>query len=64
MSANLAILTSENLPDIESEDQRLVNELELLGFKVSYQVWDDPQLLENPPDLVLIRSTWDSSPRT
>ncbi len=45
--------------DLNPEDQALRENLQEIGFKVDVIAWDDPGLLENAPDVVVIRSTWD-----
>lgn len=59
----IALATCAALPDLDTDDQPLVQALRSRGAEVDVAIWDDPTLLWGRYDLVVVRSTWDYAPR-
>lgn len=59
----LVLATSQNLPDLDPDDQLLVPALQKLGFQVDIQIWDDPTVQWDNYEACIIRSTWDYVPK-
>lgn len=59
----IAIVTCAAFAELDPDDQLLLPAFEAQGIQVSIEVWDDPTVNWAQFDLVLIRSTWDYSPR-
>lgn len=63
MPATIAIVTCEDIADLESDDQLLLGPLRALGVNVEVAVWDDATVDWTRYDLVVIRSPWDYADR-
>ena len=59
----IAIVTCSAFADLDPDDQLLLPALTNQGLAFEIAVWDDPSVDWQRFDLVLIRSTWDYSPR-
>ena len=59
----IAIVTCAAFADLDPDDQLLLPALSSRGMNFEITVWDDPTVQWDRFDLVLIRSTWDYSPR-
>lgn len=59
----IALATCSDLPDLDLDDQPLVDALRSRGAQVDVCVWDDPAVLWGHYQLVVVRSTWDYSRR-
>lgn len=62
-NARVALATCSQLPDLTTDDAPLVAALADRGVTAQAAVWDDPAVDWQAFDLVLVRSTWDYSPR-
>ncbi len=59
----IGLATCRALPDLDADDRPLIEELTDRGFRAEPLVWDDPDIDWSAFDLVVVRSTWDYSPR-
>lgn len=59
----IALVTCAALPELDPDDQLLIEPLRALGAAVSTPVWDDPSIDWTAFDLVVIRDTWDYAER-
>ena len=59
MTRRVALVTCATLPDLDPDDQLLIEPLRDLGVDAVPAVWDDPSVDWPGFDLVVIRSTWD-----
>jgi hypothetical protein len=55
----IALATCATLPDLDRDDQLLLEPLRASDIDVHAAVWDDPSVDWSAFDLVVIRSTWD-----
>jgi glutathione synthase/RimK-type ligase-like ATP-grasp enzyme len=55
----LALVTSEELPELDPDSQLLPAALEAAGLDVRLPVWSDPDVDWTAFDVVVVRSTWD-----
>ncbi|MEV0954173.1 hypothetical protein [Promicromonospora sp. NPDC050249] len=62
-NARVALATCSQLPDLDKDDVPLIAALAQRGVTAEPAVWDDPAVDWSAYDLVLVRSTWDYSPR-
>jgi hypothetical protein len=62
-NARVALATCSQLPDLDKDDVPLIAALAERGVTAEPAVWDDPAVDWSAYDLVLVRSTWDYSPR-
>ena len=62
-NARVALATCSQLPDLSADDLPLIAALADRGVTAEPAVWDDPSVDWQAFDLVLVRSTWDYSPR-
>jgi hypothetical protein len=62
-NARVALATCSQLPDLDTDDVPLIAALAQRGVTAEPAVWDDPAVDWSAYDLVLVRSTWDYSPR-
>ena len=62
-NARVALATCSQLPDLHKDDVPLIAALAERGVTAEPAVWDDPAVDWSAYDLVLVRSTWDYSPR-
>lgn len=58
-SPSVALVTAEEVRDLDDEGQLLARRLREVGVDVSAEVWDDPTVIWAEFDLVVVRSTWD-----
>ena len=59
----VALATCAALPDLDPDEQLLLEPLRTLGVAAEPAVWDDPDVDWPAFDLVVIRSTWDYTAR-
>ncbi len=59
----VGLATCSALPDLDPDDRPLVGALSERGVAAEPVVWDDPDVDWSAFDLVVVRSTWDYSPR-
>jgi len=59
----IALATCAALPELDPDEQLLLEPLRALGVDAQPAVWDDPRIEWAAFDLVVIRSTWDYVPR-
>ncbi|MFJ3404316.1 RimK family alpha-L-glutamate ligase [Promicromonospora sp. NPDC090134] len=62
-NARVALATCSQLPDLDKDDVPLIAALAERGVTAEPAVWDSPAVDWQSYDLVLVRSTWDYSPR-
>ncbi len=58
-SPRIALATCAAYPELDIDDQLLIEPLQHLDIDVTITVWDEPSISWEGFDLVLIRSTWD-----
>jgi len=63
MKPHIALATCAALPDLDPDEQLLLEPLRALGVDAQAAVWDDPAVDWSAFDLVIIRSTWDYTAR-
>jgi hypothetical protein len=63
MATPIALVTCAKIPDLEPDDQLLLEPLRALGAEPAVEVWDDPKVDWSSYELVVLRSTWDYAPR-
>ncbi len=61
--ARVAIVTCSEFRELEVDGRLLLEALARLGIAAAPAVWDDPSVDWSGYDLVVLRSTWDYSPR-
>ena len=59
----ICLVTCSRLPDLDDDDQLLIEPLARLGYTVVPGVWDDPTVDWDRFELTVIRSTWDYTER-
>src|SRR6266536_770607 len=59
----VALVTCQELPDLEPDDQLLIEPLRARGVAVEVRAWDDRGVDWAGYDLVVLRSPWDYAPR-
>ncbi|GAA1711518.1 hypothetical protein GCM10009809_04730 [Isoptericola hypogeus] len=59
----VGLATCQALPDLDDDDRPLLAALTERGVSAEPVVWDDPDVDWSAYDLVVVRSTWDYSPR-
>lgn len=59
MTARIAFATCSYFADLDDDDQVALAPLDALGVQVTPAVWDDPAVIWDSFDLVIVRSTWD-----
>jgi len=59
----VALVTSENLPDLDQDNAGLISALADAGVTATAEIWSNPAVNWDEFDLVVIRSTWDYSSR-
>jgi hypothetical protein len=59
----VGLATCAELPDLYDDDRPLLDALARRGVAAEAVVWDDPDVDWAAYDLVVVRSTWDYSPR-
>jgi len=62
-SPRIALATCSTFPDLDADDAPLVAALGSRGVEAVPAVWDDPSVDWSTFDLVVVRNTWDYSPR-
>lgn len=62
-NARVALATCSQLPQLDPDDVPLIAALAERGVTAEPAVWDDPAVDWTGYDLVVVRSTWDYSPR-
>jgi len=63
MQRRIALATCSALPELDPDEQLLLEPLRALGIDAQAAVWDDPMVDWSAFDLVVIRSTWDYTAR-
>ncbi len=63
MNHRIALATCAALPELDPDEQLVLEPLRALGVDVRPAVWDDPSVDWSTFDLVVIRSTWDYTAR-
>jgi hypothetical protein len=63
MTPTIAYVTCADIPDLDPDDRLTIEPLAALDIAVEPAVWDDPRVEWGRFDLVVIRSTWDYTPR-
>ena len=59
----IALVTCRELPDLDPDEQLLLQPLRMLGVDPQPAVWDDRAVDWSAFDLTVIRSAWDYTPR-
>lgn len=59
----IALVTCDDLPELDAEDQPLLEALRARGADASAVVWSDPDVDWSGFDLAVLRSTWDYTER-
>ena len=62
-SPRIALATCSTFPDLEADDAPVIPALVERGVEAVPAVWDDPAVDWSSFDLVVVRDTWDYSPR-
>ena len=63
MSPQIALATCEELPDLDPDDQPLVELFHKMGIEATPAIWSDPTINWVDFDHIIIRDTWDYSGR-
>lgn len=63
MSPRIALATCEELPDLDPDDQPLVELFHKVGIEATPAVWSDPSIHWAGFDYIIIRNTWDYTNR-
>jgi hypothetical protein len=63
MTAPIALVTCAEIPELEEDDQLLIEPLAALGFATEALVWDDPTVDWDRYRLAVLRSPWDYATR-
>jgi hypothetical protein len=63
VTSSIALVTCTDIPDLEPDDQLLIEPLRERGVDVTVAIWDDPSVDWTSFDLVMLRSPWDYTPR-
>jgi hypothetical protein len=61
--ARVALVTCEEIPDLDPDDAVLVPLLKKMGVDAEVAIWDDPSVDWNSFNLAVIRSAWDYARR-
>lgn len=59
MKPQIWFATYTGLPDLDPDDVLVAEELSWRGYKCLPKIWNDPDVLWQEADLVVVRSTWD-----
>jgi glutathione synthase/RimK-type ligase-like ATP-grasp enzyme len=59
----IALATCEEIPDLDPDDQPLVDLFDKVGIEATPAVWSDPRVNWSDFDHVIIRNTWDYTNR-
>ncbi|MCH9738108.1 MAG: hypothetical protein K0U42_05055, partial [Actinomycetia bacterium] len=59
MSTRIALATCEALPDLDPDDQPLVEHFHEAGIEAIPAVWSDRGIEWSEFDFVILRNTWD-----
>jgi hypothetical protein len=63
VTARVSLVTCAELPDLDPDDQLVLEPLAALGVAVDAAIWDDAGVDWASYDLVVLRSTWDYAGR-
>ena len=63
MTGRIALATSADFPDLDVEGPLLIEALSGLGLHAEPALWTDESVTWSSYDAVIVRSTWDYSPR-
>jgi len=63
VSTRIALATCEELPDLDPDDQPLVDLFHKAGFEATPTIWSDPTVNWSDFDHIIIRNTWDYTNR-
>lgn len=63
MSPQIALATCEELPDLDPDDQPLVEHFHKMGIEATPAIWSDPTINWAGFDHIIIRNTWDYTNR-
>ena len=63
MTTRIALATCEQLPDLDPDDQPLVNLFRKIGIEAMPAVWSDSSIDWALFDQIIIRNTWDYTNR-
>lgn len=63
VTAQVALVTCAELPDLDPDDRLVLEPLAALGLSVDAAIWDDAGVDWASYDLVVLRSTWDYAGR-
>lgn len=58
MNSRLAIVTCQNIPEVDVDEELVLQRFEDSGFEVSLVAWEDSSIYWPSFEAVLIRSTW------
>lgn len=63
VSPQIALATCEELPDLDPDDQPLVELFHKMGIEATPAIWSDPTIKWAAFDRILVRNTWDYTNR-
>lgn len=63
MSPHIALATCEELPDLDPDDQPLVELFHKMGIEATPAIWSDPSINWAGFDHIIVRNTWDYTNR-
>ncbi len=63
VSPRIALATCEALPDLDLDDQPLVDLFRKIGIEATPAIWSDPTISWSDFDHIIIRNTWDYTNR-
>jgi glutathione synthase/RimK-type ligase-like ATP-grasp enzyme len=63
VSPQIALATCEELPDLDPDDQPLVEHFHKMGIEATPAIWSDPTINWAGFDQIIIRNTWDYTNR-
>ena len=63
VSTRIALATCEQLPDLDPDDQPLVNLFRKIGIEATPAIWSDSSIDWAQFDQIIIRNTWDYTSR-
>jgi glutathione synthase/RimK-type ligase-like ATP-grasp enzyme len=63
VSPQIALATCEELPDLDPDDQPLVEHFHKMGIEATPAIWSDPTINWAGFDHIIIRNTWDYTNR-
>ncbi len=63
MSPHIALATCEELPDLDPDDQPLVELFHKMGIEATPAIWSDPTINWAGFDHIIVRNTWDYTNR-